>query len=138
MDTPDLVHGGSIRSLVRGILSDLRILIREELALARVGLREQASRARAAAVSYGIMAAALASGALFLLIAAAVAITDLLEWPVWAGFLTVALLLGAAGLVALASGRRQFRRVHAVPPETVSSLKENAAWIAKWISSGRR
>lgn len=138
MDNPELVRDESIGSLVRGILTDLRTLIREEIALARVELREQAGRARAAAVSYGIMAAALGMGAIFLLVAVATAISDVFEWPVWGGFLAVALLLGVIGFAAMASGRKQLDRVRAVPTETVSTLKENAAWFAKRISYGRR
>ena len=84
------------------------------------------------------MAAALGIGALFLLIAAAAAIADLFEWPMWAGFLTVRALLCVVGFVAMASDASSFSKVHALPPETVSTLKENAAWFAKRISYGRR
>lgn len=138
MDNPELVRDESIGSLLRGILTDLRTLIREEIALARVELREQAGRVRAAAISYGIMAAALGMGTIFLLVAAATAISDVLAWPLWAGFLTVAVVLGVIGFVAMASGHKQLDRVRAVPPATVSTLKENAAWFAKRISYGRR
>jgi len=138
MDNPELVRDESIGSLLRGILTDLRSLIREEIALARVELREQAGRVRAAAVSYGIMAAALGMGGIFLLVAVATAIADVLEWPIWGGFLAVALFLGVVGFAAMASGHRQLDRVRAVPPATVSTLKENAAWFAKRISYGRR
>ena len=138
MVRPDLVHGESIGSLLRGILTDLRMLVREEIALARVEIREQAGRARAAAISLGMAAAVLALGLVFLLIAIATAIADLLGWPVWAGFLALALLLGLAGFAALVFGRKQLRTVHAVPTETVSTLKENAEWIAKRLSSDRR
>jgi Putative Actinobacterial Holin-X, holin superfamily III len=138
MEKSDLVRGESIGTLVRGILNDVRTLIREEIALARVELREHAGRARAAAVSYGIMAGALGVGALFLLIACAMGIADLFEWPTWAGFLSLALLLCVVGFVAMAAGRKQLHKVRAVPPETVSTLKENAAWFAKRISYGRR
>ncbi len=138
MENPDLVRGESFGGLVRGILMDLRMLVREELALARVELREQAGRARAAAISFGVMAAALAFGAIFLLVAAAIGIADLLDWPAWAGFLTVALLLTLLGIVALASGRRAMRKVRVMPEETVSTVKENAAWIAKRLSSDRK
>ena len=117
---------------------DLRTLIREEIALARVEIREQAGRARAAAMSFGMAAAALLFGVTFLLIAIATAIADLLEWPVWAGFLLVAVLLSIVGFVTLSSGRRQIRQVHAVPEETVSTLKENSEWIAKRLSSARK
>lgn len=138
MAQPQPTYGESIGSLLRGVLMDVRTLIREEIALARVEIREQAGRARAAAVSFGIAAAALAFGGIFLLIACAIAIADLFEWPIWAGFLTVAVLLSLVGVVTLASGRRQLQNVHAVPQETISTLKENSEWIAKRLSSARK
>jgi uncharacterized membrane protein YqjE len=138
MARPDLVQSESLGSLLRGILTDLRMLVREELALARVELREQAGRAKAAAISLGLAAAALAIGLVFLLIAMATAIADALDWPVWAGFLALAVLLSLAGFAAMVFGRNQLRRVHAVPTETVSTLKENAEWIAKRLSSDQR
>ena len=87
---PEVVHTDSIGGLLRGILMDVRTLIREEIELARVEIREQAGRARAAAVSFAIAAVALACGGILLLIALATAIADLLNWPVWSGFLIVA------------------------------------------------
>jgi MFS family permease len=135
---PEVVTHDSIRGLIRGILTDLRTLIREEIALARVEIREQAGRARAAAMSFGMAAAALAFGGTFLLIAVAIAIADLLNWPLWTGFLIVAVVLSLVGFVTLAAGRKQLRAFHAVPEETVSTLKENSEWIAKRLSSARR
>jgi Putative Actinobacterial Holin-X, holin superfamily III len=84
MANPDYVQE-SIGSLIRGILTDVQTLIREEIALARVEIREQAGRARAAALSFGIAAAALAFGAIFLLVAIALGIASLLGWPAWTG-----------------------------------------------------
>jgi uncharacterized membrane protein YqjE len=138
MANPELGHGETIRGLVRGILTDIRTLIHEEIALARVEIREQAGKARAAAISFGMAAAALVFAGTFLLIALAAAIADLLEWPLWAGFLAVAVLLSAAGIVTFSSGRTQLKDVHAVPPETMSTLKENSEWIAKRLSSNRK
>lgn len=138
MDSTNLGHSESIGSLIRGILTDIRTLVREEIALARVEMRDQVGRARAAAISFGIAAAALAFGGTFLLIALATAIADLLDWPVWAGFLVVAVLLSLIGVVTYAAGRRKMATVHPVPPETVSTLKENSEWIAKRLSSVRK
>jgi hypothetical protein len=135
---PELTHPESLGGLVRGILMDLRTLIREELALARVEIREQATRARAAAVSFGIAIGALLFGGTFLLIALAMGIADALKWPVWAGFLIVAVLLAIIGAVTLSAGRRRLQDVHAVPEETVTTLKENSEWIVKRLSSERR
>ncbi len=117
---------------------DIRTLIREEIDLARVEIREQAGRARAAAVSFAIAAVALACGGLLLLVALATGIADLLNWPVWSGFLIMAALLSLVGVVTLSSGRKQLQRIHAVPEETVSTLKENSEWIAKRLSSSRK
>jgi hypothetical protein len=135
MDPQVVHHDESIGGLIRGILTDLRTLIREEIALARVEIREQAGKARAAAMSFGVAAAALLFGGTFLLIALATGIAELLDLPVWVGFLIVAVLLSMIGLVMLASGRKQLRTFHAVPEETVSTLKENSEWIAKRLSS---
>jgi MFS family permease len=135
---PEIVHGNSIGELLRGILMDVRTLIREEIELARVEIREQAGRARAAAVSFAVAAVALASGGILLLIALATAIADLLDWPVWSGFLIVAALLSVVGMVTLASGRRQLQQVRPIPAETVTTLKENSEWIAKRLSSARK
>ena len=138
MANPELGHGETIRGLVRGILTDIRTLIHEEIALARVEIREQAGKARAAAISFGMAAAALVFAGTFLLIAMATAIADLFGWPIWAGFLVMAVLLGAAGVFTFLSGRTQLKSVHAVPPETMSTLKENSEWIAKRLSSSRK
>jgi len=137
MANPDFVQE-STGSLIRGILNDLRTLIREEIALARAEMREQAGRARAAALSFGIAAAALAFGAIFLLIAVALGIANLLGWPAWTGFLIMALLLCIGGYFTLSSGRKQLASIHAVPEETVTTLKENSEWIAKRLSSVRK
>jgi protein-S-isoprenylcysteine O-methyltransferase Ste14 len=134
----ELGYQESIGSLVSGILGDLRQLIREEIALARVEMREQAGRAKLAAGTLGAAAVALAFGCAFLLVAIAMGVADLLEWPVWAGFLAVALLLSIGGIVMLSAGRRRLRSVHAVPEQTVQTLKENSEWIAKRLSSAKR
>ena len=135
---PQVTQTESLGGLIRGILMDLRTLIREEIALARVEIRDQATRARAAALAFGIAAGALLFGGAFLLIALAIGIADVLNWPAWAGFLIVAILLSIIGVFTLSSGRKQLRTVHAVPEETVTTLKENSEWIAKRLSSERR
>jgi len=133
-----MVRTDTIGGLIRGILNDLRTLVKEEIALARVELREQAVRGRAAAMSFGIAAGALMFGVAFLLIAAATAIAELAGWPLWSGFLIVAVVLGIIGCISLSSGRKQLRTFHAVPEETVTTLKENSEWIAKRLSSARK
>ena len=130
-----MVRHETIGGLIRGILNDLRTLVKEEIALARVELRDQAVHARAAALSFGIAAAALMLGVAFLLVAAAMGIAEVTGWPVWSGFLIVAAVLSVVGFISLASGRRQLRTFHALPEQTVTTIKENSEWIAKRLSS---
>ena len=134
----ELGYNESIGGLLRGVLMDMRQLMRDEVALARVELREQAGRAKMAAASLGAAAVALLLGVIFLLIALSIGIADLLNWPVWAGYFVVALLLAAGGAFALASGRRKLRNVRPMPEQTVETLKENSEWIAKRLSSARK
>ena len=138
MANHDLVQTESIGGLLRGILADLRTLIREEIALARVELKAQAGRARGAAISFGVMALMLLLGLVFLLAASATAVADLMEWPAWAVFLGLAALLSVIGFVMLSSGRKQLHEMTSAPAETVTTMKENAAWIAKRLSSDRK
>ena len=135
---PQVIHNESIGELLRGILGDFRTLLQEEITLARVEVREQAARVRIAAVSLGIAAVALLFGSGLLLVAISVALADVLDWPVWAGFLIVALVMSLLGLAMLASGRKKLSQVTPVPENTISSLKENAQWISKRLSSAQR
>ena len=136
--TTDGTNTESIPALIRGIFDDLSLLIREEVALARVEIREQLANARAAAAGLAVAVVALAFGGAFLLVALALGVADLLNWPAWAGFLSVAVLLSAVGAVAFSSARRRLGKLHAVPVETIESVKENSAWIAKRMSSEQR
>jgi uncharacterized membrane protein YqjE len=135
---PQVAQTESLAGLVRGILSDVRTLVREEIALARIEIKEQLGRARAAAIALGAAVVTLAFGFTFLMIAFALGVADALDWPAWAGFLVVAVVLGLTGAISLTSARRQLQHVHAVPEETVSTLKENSEWIARRLSSVRK
>jgi hypothetical protein len=50
----------------------------------------------------------------------------------------VAVLLCGGGFVTFSSGRKQMATVRAFPEETITTLKENAEWIAKRLSSVRK
>ena len=76
--------------------------------------------------------------AAFLLIALALGLADVFMWPPWAGFFVVGIGLGLISLFAYLAARRRLYAVSMVPEETVTSLKENSAWIAKRLSSEPR
>lgn len=114
----------SVGGLVRGALDDVRELFREELALARAEMRAEMNKVTASAVRFGTGGVALWFAALFLCVTLALGITALLDWPAWAGFGIVTLLLAVAGLVLVMAGRTAIRDVRPMP-RTLHTVKEN-------------
>jgi hypothetical protein len=114
----------SIGGLVRGALDDVRELFREEVALARAEIRHELSKVSGAAVQFGLAAAALMLALGCFAVAIALGMSAAFDWPAWAGFAVVAVLLAVAGAVAYSAGRRAVSTVQPLP-RTVHTLKEN-------------
>jgi hypothetical protein len=114
----------SVAGLIRGALDDARELIREEIALARAELRAEMGKVTASAVRFGAGGVALWFAAMFLCVTLALGIAALLDWPAWAAFGIVTLLLAVAGLVLVMAGRSAIRDVRPMP-RTVHTVKEN-------------
>jgi tetrahydromethanopterin S-methyltransferase subunit C len=114
----------SIGGLVRGALEDVRELIREEVALARAEMRHELKKATAAGVGFGVAAVAAVFAAGCVVVALALGIATLFEWPAWSGFAIVAVLMAIIGAVAYSAGRRAVSTVQPLP-RTVHTLKEN-------------
>jgi len=115
---PDLVHQivGNIRGIFRG-----------EIRLAVTEIKEEAAAAGRAAVSLGIglLLGLYAGGILFL--AGVYALSIVLQ-P-WAAALIVALGTGLVAAIFIAQGMKRFRKVQVKPTKTITSIKENAAWV---------
>ena len=120
----DYTSHESVGGLVRSMLDDVRELVREELLLARVELRQELSKATLAGVQFGAAGVSLMFAAAFLLIAVALGISAAFNWPAWAGFGVVAVLLAIAGIVFVMGGRKTVRDVRPLP-RTVQTMKEN-------------
>jgi hypothetical protein len=116
----------SMGALLRGALDDIRDLLREEVALARAELRDELSKAGAAVKGYGGAAATGWFSGLFLLAAIAFGISDGFNWPYWAGFGIVGILLGITAGVLFIAGRASAREIHGLrrTTESVRELKE--------------
>jgi len=114
----------SVGGLLKGALDDVRELFREELALARAEVRAELSKVTASAVRFGAGGVALWFAAMFLFVTLALGISALLQWPAWAGFGIVTLLLALAGIVLVMAGRSSIRDVRPMP-RTVHTVKEN-------------
>ena len=127
----------SLTATLGKIVDDVRELFREEVALARAELRQEISGFTSLAFWFVAGAVAAASAFSFLLLGIAQAFAVLVGWPVWAGYVSMAVLLGVVALVAIQGGRRRARTVSAVPQQTVESLKETKEWIRHRMTSER-
>jgi uncharacterized membrane protein YqjE len=118
----------SVVDVIHRAIRDAHELVRDEIALAKAEAREEISRLTRAITLVAGAAASGVMGLVFLLTAVAWAVSEELEWPVWSGFLIVAVtMLILAGVLA-AAGRARVRRTQRMPL-TVETLKENAEWM---------
>jgi hypothetical protein len=111
-------------TLVRGALDDVRDLFREEIALARAELRQEVVKASSAGIGFGGAAVAGWFAGIFILGAIALGISEGLNWPYWAGFAIVGVLLAIVAGIFYARGRRAVSTIRGLP-RTVETVKEN-------------
>ena len=114
----------SVAGLVRGALDDARELFREEIALARAEVRDEMNKVTASAVRFGAGGVALWFAGLFLCVTLALGIAAVFEWPAWAGFGIVTLVLAIAGVALVMAGRSAIRDLRPMP-RTLQTVKEN-------------
>lgn len=127
----------SVGNLVSSIVGDVQTLARQEIALAREEIKEELDTAKSAAIKLGIAAGVLVVGALFLLVALALGIAALFDWPAWAGFAVVGLIFAIVGGVLLVLGQNDAKQIKPVPEKTVETMKENVEWIKDRTTSDK-
>ncbi len=108
--------------LVSRLSTQLTTLIRDELALARTELETKAKRAGTAGGMFGA-AGMLALYGVGLLLALGVVLLDLV-WPLWLAVLVVlAVVLAAAGILALVARARLRSAMPLAPTEAVARIR---------------
>ena len=127
----------STTSLLGRVIDDARELFREEVALARAEIREEVSAWAAAGGAMAAGGAVLGVAALFILVALALGVAALLQWPNWAGFLLVGVVLGVVGAVALMAGRAKAHRILTLP-KTTETVKETSEWMKNRMTSSAK
>jgi cobalamin biosynthesis protein CobD/CbiB len=127
----------SISTLLSGIVGDAQTLVRQEIALARQEVREELANAKNAGIKLAIAGAGLAIGGLLLVLALAQALADLLNWPAWAGYAIVGVVVAVVGYFLLTSAQKSLQEVKPIPEKTVETIKENVEWIKDRTTSDR-
>ena len=127
----------SVSQLISGIVGDAQELVRKEITLARHEIREEIGNAKDAGIKLGIAGAVLAIGGLLVILALAQGIADLFNWPTWAGYALVGVVLAIVGGVLFSSAQKKIKELHPVPEQTVETMKENVEWIKDRTTSDK-
>jgi len=122
-------HAPSTASLLGGIVGDMQELVRKEIALARQETVEEIGKIKTAVIALATAGAVLAVGGLLLVLALAQGFADLLNWPAWAGYAIVGVVLAIIGALLVSTAQKRFKDVHPIPEKTVETMKENVEWL---------
>ena len=117
----------SMSDILQDILTHLQGMVRYEARLAKAEIREELSRALSSGIRIvaGVLVAL--SAWLFLLWAAASALSTAM--PAWAAALVVAMVTAVAAAVLIAGGIHTAKRIQPIPDQTVESVKETLGWL---------
>jgi uncharacterized membrane protein YqjE len=117
----------SVGQLLGDLTKELQALLRKELELATAETKEELRRAGGVGKRFGLAALAGYLALVMLSFAAAWGLTAVM--PTGWAFFTVAMIFGILAAALALHGRRQLRKFHPVPEETVETLKEDVQWL---------
>jgi protein-S-isoprenylcysteine O-methyltransferase Ste14 len=86
-------------------------------------------KAKTAAGSMVVGAAALALGGLLLCLTVVCVLHEVAGLPWWASFLIVGGAVAGLGLILVLFGRNKASRINVIPPQTAETMRENVQWI---------
>lgn len=127
-DEPELM------TLVGEVVANAETLIVQHLDLLRSEVKQELRQARDAALSLSAGATLVAVGGVMGAMMTVHAVHRASRLPLWASYGLVGGVLGAAGVVLLASGGRRAASLSLVPEQTVEALKENLAWAKDQVN----
>jgi hypothetical protein len=115
----------SLGDLFRQLSKDLGTLVRQESELARAEVSAKLSAVGKGVAAVGLGAAIAYAGLLFLLLAAAIGLADLVDSRAL-GALGVGVLATAIGVVLMVRGRDRLKPGEIEPTRTLESLRKDA------------
>jgi hypothetical protein len=124
-------------TLLRGIVNDIGDLVKQQIQFARAEIKADLRKGKEAAAFLALGAGSAFVGVLFF----GLMLVHLLHWltapaaadaaslPLWGCHAIVAGLFLVFGVGLLATGRRMFESVTALPEQTIQTAKENVEWM---------
>ena len=124
---PDRAAAPSLPALAGELSEEVRQLARLEVERAKAELGEAVGHAKKAGAGFGAAGVLGYIAVLFGSFALAFGLAEVL--PTWLAFLIVALAWGVGAAIGYGAGRRNLDAFDPVPRRTITTLKEDVAWL---------
>ncbi len=122
---------GPITHLVSGILDDAKSLAQQQLAMFKSELREDFQTSVRASQLGGASIVFATTGILALITAIAYLLHEKFQFPMWASWGIIGLVLTALGIVLALACNGLVKSFNVLPDKTFAAIKDNLTWTRK-------
>jgi len=127
----------SVARLISDLLADLRTLMQQQVQLLRHEIEAEVDKVKKASMWLAIGGALMGLGGLLLIITMVHLLQAVTDLPLWACYGIVGTLLAVGGFVLVKSAMTLSGTVHALPVQTIQTMKEDARWIKEQLASNK-
>jgi hypothetical protein len=127
----------SVARLISDLLADLRTLMQQQAQLLRHEIEAEVDKVKKASMWLAVGGALLGLGGLLLIITMVHLLQALTGLPLWACYGIVGTLLAVGGFALVKSAMKLSGTVHALPVQTIQTMKEDARWIKEQLASNK-
>jgi hypothetical protein len=127
----------SVASLIGGIVTDAKDLLLHEFTIAKLEIQDEMRKTKTAALTFAVGAGIASVGGLLLILMLVHLLDAKSSIPLWGCYGIVGAVLLIAGLISLWYGKTTAEQIDVVPPQTATTLKENAQWLKEQTTSNR-
>ncbi len=127
----------SIARLISDLLADLRTLMQQQVQLFRHEIEAEVDKVKKASMWLAAGGALIGLGGLVCIIALVHLLEAVTGLPLWAGYGIVGTLLAGGGFILVKLAIKLSGKVHALPVQTIQTMKEDARWIKEQLASNK-
>ena len=127
----------SIARLISDLLADLRTLMQQQVQLLRHEIESEVDKVKKASIWLAAGGALMGLGGLFFILTMVHLLEAVTGLPLWACYGIVGTLLVLGGFILVKSAMKLSGTVHALPVQTIQTMKEDAQWIKEQLASNK-
>jgi len=127
----------SIARLISDLLADLRTLMQQQVQLFRHEIEAEVDKVKKASIWLAVGGALIGLGGLVCIIALVHLLVAVTGLPLWACYGIVGTLLAGGGFILVKLAITLSGKVHALPVQTIQTMKEDARWIKEQLASNK-